>query len=146
MENHQNEDVDKSQIGGILLNDKYYIRPNVDLEGYDLIKRVSKIKNDDTEDDIWVATIYEMEEFKEFLKDAFQVYCAASKVCTKMHIKVQYNSIVEIYPKAAEPKDLAAFNFEVIIGDVTASKAIKLTSSNYILQMERVIKAIDKSL
>lgn len=41
---------------------------------------------------------------------------------------------------------MAAFNFEVIIGDVTASKAIKLTSSNYILQMERVIKAIDKSL
>ena len=52
------------------MSDKYYIRPNVDLEGYDLIKRVSKIKNDDTEDDIWVATIYEMEEFKEFLKDA----------------------------------------------------------------------------
>ena len=32
------------------------------------------------------------------------------------------------------------------IGDTTASKAIKLTSSNYILQMERVIKAIDKVL
>lgn len=32
------------------------------------------------------------------------------------------------------------------LGDSTASKAIKLTTSNYILQMERVIKAIDKSL
>lgn len=32
------------------------------------------------------------------------------------------------------------------LGDSTASKAVKLVTSNYILQMERVIKAIDKSL
>ena len=51
------------------MNDKYYIRPNGELEGYDLIKRVKRVENNDTEDDIWIATIYEMEDFEEFIKN-----------------------------------------------------------------------------
>ncbi len=39
---------------------------NDDLEGYDLIRRAKKTENDDTEDDIWIATVYEMAEFADW--------------------------------------------------------------------------------